>query len=198
MSLNVLLISDTMIKSRTSIHGNIDPKLLYPEIKVAQDMYIHPILGTALFNKMVDLVNTSGVTTPGNEPYRTLLNEYIVDPLMYYVLAELPMSISYQFWNKGVIRKQGDSTELPTMSELIDISNKYRMRAEWYAERLTKYLKENADETTLTEYITDTGGVDTITPSESNYTMPIYLGHHYNCVSLDKNNCNCNNGEEYQ
>lgn len=194
MSLNVLLISDTMIKDRTTIHGNIDPKLLYPEIKVAQDMYIHPILGTALFDKMVDLVNTSGVTGE----YRTLLNDYVVDPLMYYVLAELPQTISYQFWNKGVIRKQGDSTELPTMSELIDISNKYRMRAEWYAERLTKYLKQNADENFLPEYITDSGGLDTITPSDSNYTMPVYLGHHYNCVSLDKNNCNCNcNGEEY-
>lgn len=197
MSLNVLLVSDTMIKDRTSIHGNIDPKLLYPEIKVAQDMLIHPILGTALFDKLIELVSTGDIDLGGNVTYKNLLNDYIVDPLMYYVLAELPISISYQFWNKGVIRKQGDSTELPTMSELIDISNKYRMRAEWYGERLTKYLKQNADETTLTEYITDSGGIDTIVPSDSNYTMPVYLGHHYNCVSLDKNNCNCNNGEEY-
>lgn len=193
MSLNVLLISDVIIKDRTSIHGNIDPKLLYPEIKTAQDMYIHPILGSTLFNKMVTLVNTSGVTGD----YKTLLDNYIVDPLMYYTLASLPVPISYQFWNKGVIRKQGDLTELPSMSELIDLANHYRIRAEWYAERLTKYLKQNATTTVLPEYLEYGNSLETIIPSESNFTMPIYLGEGHECVSLDKNNCNCNE-QKYQ
>jgi len=49
MSLNILFISDTILIERTTVHGNIDPKLLYPEIKTAQDMYIQPLLGSALF-----------------------------------------------------------------------------------------------------------------------------------------------------
>lgn len=188
MSANATLISVTILKERTSIHGNIDEKLLYPEIKAAQDMYIHPILGTALFNKIVNDINVSGTTTG---EYKTLLDDYIIDPLVYYVLAELPEAISYQFWNKGVIRKQGDSTELPTMSELIDISNKYRQRAEWYGERLTRYLKEYATESFLPEYLQPGDGIDTIQPENTTFTMPIYLGYHYRYESLDKNNCNC-------
>lgn len=189
MSKNVLLISDEILKDRTAVHGNIDPKLLYPEIKVAQDMYIHPILGTALYNKIITDINASGTTTGA---YKTLLDDYIIDPLLYYVLAELPTGISYQFWNKGVIRKQGDSTELPTMSELIDISNKYRQRAEWYAERLTKYLKQTASSSVLPEYLQPGDGIDTIQPEDTAFTMPVYLGPYHKCESLDKNNCNCN------
>lgn len=106
MSKNILLISDETLKERTTIHGNIDPKLLYPEIKAAQDMYIHPILGTALFNKIVSDVDAGTIT--GN--YKTLLDDYIIDCLLYYTLAGLPEALSYQFWNKGVIRKQGDES----------------------------------------------------------------------------------------
>ena len=189
MSLNILLISDTVLKERTSVHGNIDPKLLYPEIKVAQDMYIHPILGTALYNKLIQDVNVSGVTGD----YKTLLDDYVIDPLLYYVLAELPVPISFQFWNKGVIRKQGDSTELPTMSELVDLSNKYRIRAEWYGERLTRYLKQNCSTNNMfPEYLAPGDGVDTIVPESSPFTMPIYLGDHHHCHNWDKYNCNCN------
>lgn len=188
MSLNILLISDTILKERTAVHGNIDPKLLYPEIKVAQDMFIHPILGTNLYNKLIQDVNVSGVTGD----YKTLLDDYIIDPLLYYVLAELPEALSYQFWNKGVLRKQGDSTELPTMSELVDLSNKYRIRAEWYGERLTKYLQQHSNTTFLPEYLQPGDGIDSIGPEHSPFTMPIYLGGQHHCWSLDKYNCHCN------
>jgi len=186
MSKNTLLISDAMILERTAIHGNTDPKLLYPEIKVAQDMYILPILGTALYDKLISDITTTGTTTGA---YKTLLDDYIIDPLIYYVLAELPIGISYQFWNKGVLRKQGDNTELPTMSELVDLSNRYRNRAEWYGERLMLYLKQNASPSLLPEYVAPGSGLDTIVPDENTFTMPIYLGDGYDDVSMDKNNC---------
>lgn len=179
-----------MIKDRSTIHGNIDPKLLYPELKIAQDMYIHPILGTALFDKLLQDVNVSGSMASGE--YKDLVDKYIVDAMMYYAMAQLPMALSYQFWNKGVMRKIGDNTELPSMSDLIDISNHYRQRAEWYGERLTKYLKQNATESFLPEYLNPGDGIDTIIPEQSAFTMPVYLGDSCNHQSLDKNNCNCN------
>lgn len=183
MSKNVLLLSEDILKDRTSIHGNVDPKLLYPEMKAAQDMYILPILGTALYDKIVGDINASGTTTG---VYKILLDDYIVDALLYYVMAGLPDAISFQFWNKGVVRKSGDNTELPSMSELADISNKYRIRAEWYGERLNKYLKQNSS--SFPEYESPGDGLDTISPENSSYTMPIYLGNEKS-YSLDKNNC---------
>src|ERR1044071_739508 len=140
MSKNILLVSDEMIKERTTVHGNVDPKLIYPHVKLAQDMYIEPIIGTSLYNKLLDGVDNNNLSGD----YKTLVDIYIVDSLMYYTLSELPQTLSYQFWNKGVVRKQGEDTELPSMSELIDLSNLYRNRAEFYSQRLRRYLLQNA------------------------------------------------------
>lgn len=174
MSLNVLLMSDEMIKERTAIHGNIDSKLLYPDIKVAQDMYILPVLGTALYNKLQAAVNANDWT--GLAAYKALLDNYILDALMYYTLAELPTTLGYQFWNRGVTRKTGTDTEVPSMSELVDISNKYKERGEWYAKRLKLYLQASIPGGAFPEYMQAGTGVDTIYPDQNSFSMPIYLG----------------------
>lgn len=189
MAENILLISDTMIKERTAIHGNIDPKLIYPDIKVAQDMYIMPLLGTALYNKLQTIIYDGTITTlASNVNYKNLIDKYLVDALIYYTLSELPTTISYQFWNKGVMRKQGQDTDLPTMSELIDLSNKYRQRAEFYAQRLKMYILTNAGGANqwFPEYLNPGSTADTVTPEQRAFTMPVYLG--------DGDNPYCNRG----
>lgn len=174
MSLNVLIMSVDMLKQRTGIHSNTDAKLLYPEIKVAEDMYIHPILGTSLYDKIINDINVSG--TPLGADYITLVNNYVLDTLQNYVLSSLPMAIPFQFWNKGIVRKVGEDTELPTMSELVDISNFYKQRAEFYANRLMKYLQQTSTSTVLPEYLQPGTGIDTIIPENNTFTIPIYLG----------------------
>jgi hypothetical protein len=175
MSVNILLMSDEMIKERSSIHGNIDAKLIYPSLKKAQDQYVLPILGTALYDVLQAAVNAGDWT--GITEYKTLLDTYILDTLMYYALSELPFSLSYQFWNKGMVRKQGQDTELPSMSELIDISNRYKNDGEWYAKRLKLYLQQQSGANGLfPEYIQPGNGIDTVYPDQNSFSMPIYLG----------------------
>lgn len=178
MSKNILLISDTMIKEKTALHGNVDPKLLYPEIKLAQDMFIHPLLGTALFDKIQELIEAGSFTSGA---YKDLLDDYIVDTLMNYVLAELPETLSYQFYNKGVLRKTGDNTELPSMSDLASIASKYKKRAEWYATRLKNYLREVSTNSLYPEYLNPGNGCDDIQPTKQAYTCPIVLDDDYEC-----------------
>jgi len=178
MSLNTLLLSDEMIKERSIVHGNTDPKLIYPDIKIAQDMYILPIIGTALYNLLQARINAADWT--GYTNYKSLLDNYIVDALVNYTLMQLPMSVSYQFWNKGMVRKNGQDTELPTMSELMDISNRYKDRGEFYGNRLKMYLRQNGT-TMFPEYFQPGTGVDTIYPDQNTFTMPIYLGDDCGC-----------------
>lgn len=176
MSLNILLISDTMIKERTAIHGSIDPKLIYPDIKVAQDMYILPILGSALYDKLQSIISDNTINTDATKiNYKNLIDKYLVDALMYYTLSELPTTISYQFWNKGISRKIGQDSELPSMSDLIDLSNKYKNRAEFYANRMKLYIIQKAP-TMFPEYLNPGSTIDTVTPEQRAFTMPIYLG----------------------
>jgi hypothetical protein len=169
MILGKLLISDTILKEKTTIHGNIDAKLLYPCIMVAQDLYIHPLLGSALYNKLKTDIVAESVTGV----YATLLNDYVIEALIYYALSEVVITSSYQIWNRGVMRKSGGDTELPSMSELVDLSMKYKNIAESYANRTRLYLLEN--ESNFPEYVSPGDGVDTIHPSGRSFDLPVNL-----------------------
>jgi hypothetical protein len=169
MSLNTLFISVQSIKDRTGLHANVDEKLVLPEIKTAQDMYILPALGSTLYNKLQSAINNS--TLNSNE--QSLLDNYVTDCLIYYVMSELPMGLSYQFYNKGLLRKSGDNTENPSMQDMIDVANRYRTRAEFYKQRLIKYLRQN--NTLFPEYLNFTSGIDTIIPDLEGYTTSLYL-----------------------
>jgi hypothetical protein len=62
MSKNTLFISVQSIKDRTGLHANVEEKLVLPEIKTAQDMYILPALGSALYNELQTAVDANTYT----------------------------------------------------------------------------------------------------------------------------------------
>lgn len=191
MSLNKLLVSYEAIKARTSVHSNIDPKLIYPDIKASQDIYIEPLLGSKLFDKIQSDSNDGSITGV----YKTLLDDYIVDVLMNHTLAELVLTLGYQFFNKGVIRITSDNTEVPTLEDLNIISKRFRQRAEMYANRCMLYLKEHYN--LYPEYLNFGSGVDGIAPQESTFTLPMYLGSSFcpYCLGIDvatsEKRCKC-------
>lgn len=167
MSKNVLLISVTALKERSSVHLNFDEKLLFPEIKIVQDIEIVPALGSALMARLQDGITANSLSADES----TLLNDYITDTLIHYVLAALPMSTSFQFFTKGVARRNSENTDTPSMADLIDLSNYYRNRAEYYRERLIRYLEVNRSKYPQYEACSD----GDINPSNSGYTIPCYL-----------------------
>jgi hypothetical protein len=175
MSKNTLFISVQNIKDRTGLHANVDEKLVLPEIKTAQDMYILPALGSALYNELQTAVDANVYTNLQN----TLLNDYIADCLIYYVLSELPSGLSFQFYNKGLIRKTGENQETPSMQDMIDVANRYRARAEFYKQRLIKYLKQN--NALYPNYLNFGSGIDSIKPDNEGYTVSMWLGDNGCC-----------------
>lgn len=177
MSRNILFISVDTIKERTGLHNNVDEKLVNPEILTVQDMYILPALGTGLYNRLQDGIQNNNLT--GNE--NTLLDTYITPTLVYLVMSELPMGLSYQFYNKGLIRKTGDGQSEPSAQEIIDVANHYKSRAEFYKQRLILYLKQNATSSVFPEYFNPGSGVDTIQPENDGYTTTIWLGDDCGC-----------------
>ena len=165
------IILPSVIKERMSLHDNVDDKLIYPEIKAVQDMYIMPLLGSTLFNKILtDIYND---TLSGY--YKTLVDDYIIMAVCNYVMAELPEALNYQYWNKGVSTKTVDNAKEPTMSEMFSVMSKYKSRAEHYTQRARMYLIQNAT-AHFPEYTTFVAGVDTVYPDRNSYTNPIYLG----------------------
>ena len=60
---NVLFISEATLKAETVISENVDPKILIPTIKEAQNIYILPLLGTNLYNDLVTNVSANTLSS---------------------------------------------------------------------------------------------------------------------------------------
>lgn len=166
------IVLPSVVKERMSLHDNVDDKLIYPEIKAVQDLYIMPLLGSTLYNKI--LADIAANTLAGD--YKDLMDNYLIMAICNYVMSELPEGLNYQFWNKGVSQKTVDNATQPSMSEMYSIVAKYKSRAEHYVNRARMYLIEYGNEK-FPEYVAFVAGVDTVYPDRTSYTIPIYLGN---------------------
>lgn len=168
MSKNVLLISVQAIKDRTGVHKNLDESLIAPEIKTAQDTRIEPALGSSLFRALQQGVEANNLSAA----MQTLLNDYVTDALVWFTVAALPLTSSYQFFTQGVTRGRSDDSELPSMSDMVRLVEKYENRGEFYRERLIRYLLTNRAD--FPDY--DADGCGETAPAKRGYSVPIWLG----------------------
>ena len=170
MSANILFISPALIKSRTGISDAIDDKQIKPQIKVAQDIYIQPALGSTLYIRLQEGVDADNLTASET----TLLNSYVTDALIWFTISQLPLALGYQFFSKGVLQKTSEESNTPSRPDLELLSNHYKQNAEWYKQRLIQYLRENY--TLYLEYMQTGSGLDVIFPETRAYTSPMWLG----------------------
>ena len=170
MSLNVNFIDEAFIKSRTAISVGIDGKQLKPVIKLAQDKYILPALGSTLYNRLQKAVEDDSLNIAETE----LLNNYIADALLWFTMGELVTLTSFQFFSKGVFQKTSEESNAPSKGQLELLERRYLSNGEFYKQRLIDFLIANSAE--YPEYLNYEAKLDTIAPSTTAYTSPIFLG----------------------
>ena len=86
---NTLLISEAKVKAFTDINNNLDPSLIKSTIREAQIIHITRLLGTKLYDKIIDDVDAGTLT--GN--YKSLVDDYVQDSLLYWSYYESLESI---------------------------------------------------------------------------------------------------------
>jgi hypothetical protein len=167
----VLFISEETLKQETIISENVDPKLLVPTIKEAQNIYLLPILGTSLYNQLVTQVSSNTVSAANI----TLLDTYITPTLVKYCIYESILPLSFKFQNKNIATKNSEFSNQASMEDLRYLLDYTKNRAEWYAERLSNFLLANTS--TYPLYLTQqNANIDTIYPNSNNYQNGMYLG----------------------
>lgn len=178
MSANILFIGSELIKSRTGISDAIDDKQINPHIKVAQDMYIQPALGSTLYKRLQ--TGKEAANLSGNET--TLIDEYLTDALVWYTMSMLPVALGYQFFSKGVLQKTAEESQSPSRADLELLGSHYKAHGEYYCQRMIQYLRENYHQ--YSEYINTGNGLDVIFPELRAYTCPIFLGVEYDLPTM--------------
>ena len=169
MSRNILFISEQKLKDSSMLSDNIDPKQLLPTVKVVQDVYVMKICGTALYNKLGDDIAAGTVAGP----YKELLDMYLTDVLVWYVLAEMPMPLQFKMLNKGVLERTNEQTSQVSYGDVRSMMKWCADKAEWYAQRAIDHLKQNRN--SFPEYMMPGSGIDTVHPGDTQYETGLFL-----------------------
>lgn len=143
---DVLLISESYIKSVTNISDNIAGDYLLPSIKLAQDIDLESTIGTQLLKKLQKLVYDNDISNQENSNYKLLLDNYIQPYLAYCTIKHLAPTVAYKLANQGVIRTDDEKSYNITSNEVDKTADYYSHIANTFKKRLQLFLIANYNE----------------------------------------------------
>tara|TARA_R110000822_G_scaffold72922_4_gene175289 strand:- start:3604 stop:4185 length:582 start_codon:yes stop_codon:yes gene_type:complete len=168
------------------VESNFDEQMLGQLIWDIQELYILPIVGTALYDELRTQIQ-AGTLTASNQ---TLLFEKINPALMWHLLSKGAHIFTYKIRNKGIVTQSSDNSQPATMNELDRMVKQFESFAQTYSDRLMKYLVENS--TTFPLYYNAGDGVDAIQPRGEQYNVGWYFPRNNGLNGYNP----CCNGEE--
>jgi hypothetical protein len=138
MESTIVTVND--LKNFSSIGENVDPELLYPHLLIAQQLYLQPVLGDALYNDIVSRFDNSQLT--GDT--QTLYEQYIIPALAYSSWYSVSPFLNYRTQRAGINTTSSDVLTPVTPEELNIYLSKVENFKQFYLDRLEKYLVTNA------------------------------------------------------
>ena len=172
---NVLLISEQKLIENTAINGtNVDTSELRFCISQSQTIFLQESLGTNLFNKILDLVDTGQISLPANSNYKELLDGWIQPTLISYAYY-LALDNFFVKWSAvGLVQnrtEQGGNVDLKTLQYL---KQNAKNQAEFNDTLLRRQLVWNVSLYPEYSLINNNGDLvpETNTAFKSNITLP--------------------------
>jgi hypothetical protein len=154
----VFLINENTLKNETILNDNVGAEYIMPAIETSQDIYLHQLIGSELLEKLYNLINTNTINNDENAQYKTLIDEYITNYLKYKVLAEITIPLAYKYRSSGVMQSNTDHANNSQMKDAVLVQNHYELRANFYADRMSKFL--NANSNSFPEYMSTRNNAD--------------------------------------
>lgn len=167
-NLTILFVDATYIKERSTLMTNIDDDFITPNIFTSQDIHIQTILGSTLYEDMLNNFVTSAQTF-SSAKYVTLNDNYIQPCLMFYTLYESMDDLYAKITNKSILVQNSENSTPITETYLSKRKDDFLNKAEYYSQRLTNYLLKY--QTTYDKYLNITGDETTITPEINPYLV---------------------------
>lgn len=137
------LISEAKIREYTGLDNNVDSALIKNGIREGQDIGLQSVIGTLLYEKIMELVDTGDIDTAPYAAYKTLLDDYIQNYLVYacywYILDEIYLRAR----NNGLIIPNGGENSNAVDRSLYNVKRQsVENKREFYATKLTQYIIE--------------------------------------------------------
>lgn len=161
----VMYLSTARLKRDTTIGSSVDDDLLKPQIVLAQDRHILPVLGTQLDEKLKQLVTNNEIDQEQNVQYKTLLVDYILPALTQFAFVEVAYSLRLRFANNTISLPDTEQGGNASISDIKLVLDRAEDMAMFYRERLIERLRHHTE--LYPEYQTNTE--DDIYPTTRNY-----------------------------
>ena len=128
---NCMLVSPNKVKNYGNINLNVDDTELGAAIRISQNVHLKDAINRDLIEHLQQLVYNKvkglpdNIDDPENEPYKTLLDEFIVPALVYRTAMELCTILSLKIRNAGVIKNTDTNVQAANASEVSLLSEYY-------------------------------------------------------------------------
>jgi len=140
---NVFLLSEAVIRQYSGIDNNVDTALIKNGIREAQDIELQRLLGTLLYDKLITLIDNGTIDDAANSNYKTLLDEYVQNFLIYAAYFYILDDIYLRSRNNGLITPTGgDNSEVADLTLYNMKRGSVKNKMEFYAQKLRDYLIE--------------------------------------------------------
>ena len=169
---NIYLIGENDLKQYTVINDNVEAAYINPAIIKAQDIGLQPLIGTALYKRLLQMVNDGTIAAEGNEHYKELLDVYVTPYLRERTAVELVWNLFAKLRNAGVVTSNDQQTQQMSIGDCEYLRKKYDYDATFYANRMSDYLRANCSN--FPEY-TACGNCDELHANRKAYNTGIVL-----------------------
>jgi hypothetical protein len=135
----LLFITPQEMSDTTILSGNVDIDKYTFCIANVQVTVIEPLLGTELYNKMVEDIIADDLTGL----YLEMYTKFVKPITKFNAVAEYLQIASYILDNGGLYKHTGENIEVVDKQEAQFVSQKYSAMAQMYVQRFEKWICKN-------------------------------------------------------
>lgn len=134
------LINEAYFKQYSPIPDNFNIKDIEPYFKVAEKIWVEPLLGTPLYEELLEQVNENTLTEE-NSTLLLVLYPY----LSFAIVFECLPFLSYHISEVGITKGKSDNSDSVSINDVNYINTHIRSQVEVMKTQLKKFLDEHSD-----------------------------------------------------
>lgn len=134
------------IRTAAAIDSNVYDEDIATSAKWVQDEHVERVLGTPLFNRLCELVDSGDIDQSKYASYKYILDNYLLYIVGWGVRAEAQPLLHNKVRNAGVTHSTDEHLQTVDQQTMYENIGRYMKRMNVYVSKLADYLRCHAGE----------------------------------------------------